>query len=95
VQTIDLYKVLKRMREEEEPFTITFVSYSEQKKEGGELKTFQNQLVGPLKKNTNDRLMIGLEDIESGEVRHIYIHTIIEVLFSNAELFKTKLHERI
>jgi hypothetical protein len=82
MREIDFYTALKTIiRQDKEPFTIIFTKLLLDKNEGGAIRVLENQVQGPLKKNHNQEYMIGLKDIQTDEVRHIYIHTILEVVF--------------
>lgn len=74
------------------PFTVIFTKLSLDRNEGGELRTLENQLQGPLRKNMNDRFMLGLKDTETDELRHIYLHTILEVITAEGQLINLKLN---
>lgn len=91
VQPINLYEVAQKMRDATEPFTVVFVSVSLQRNEGGERTELHNQLTGPLKKNMNSRYMIGLKDYITGVIRHIYLHSILEVGFRTGEYYNVTL----
>jgi hypothetical protein len=91
LQEIDFYHGIKKLQNANEPFTVVFTALSFQKNEGGERKELHNQKTGPLRKNMNDRYMIGLQDDKSGEIRHIYLHTILEIGLATGEYYKLKL----
>lgn len=95
MKEIDLYTALSIMRKAVVPFMITFTELSLSQNEGGVLRTLSNQLVGPLKKNMNAKVMIGLRDQTTDVIRHIYIHSILEVLMGTGEHYKITLHEKI
>lgn len=91
-KTIDIYAALRRITEGEETFTVIFTSVNMSKNEGGQIITLDNQKVGAKRKNKNDRMMLGIEDARTGEHRHIYIHSILEIgINSTGEYFKLKL----
>lgn len=77
METIDFYAGLKQIRNSTEPFAVTFTKLSLTLNDGGERRTLTNQLPGPLRKNMNDKHMIGLKDADTDIVSHIYIHTIL------------------
>ena len=70
------------------PVTIVHTKISFDKNEGGERNILENQVVGPLKKNMNARFMIGLKDVNTEEIRHIYLHTITEIITAEGEHIK-------
>lgn len=84
MQEIPFYQGIKQIiYDSDEPFTVKFISFSISKNEGGEEKILENQLEGPLRKNHNENLMIGLKDADDEEnVKHIYLHSIIELINS-------------
>jgi len=89
MQEKDFYTALKEdIRGAEKPFTIVHTQLSLAKNSGGQLNILENQLPGALKKNMNDKYMIGLKDAETGKERHIYIHTILEVITFEGKHYK-------
>jgi len=91
MQEIDFYTALRTIiRQDKEPFTIIFTELSLSKNEGGAIRVLEKQIQGPNQKNINDKYMIGLEDTVTGEIRHIYIHCILEVIFNDVH-YKLKL----
>ena len=75
-----------------EPFSITFVKCNLSKNEGGQIETLHRQLSGPKKKNVNDKYMIGLQNVDTGEIIHIYIHSILSIKLHNNHKFKLVLN---
>jgi hypothetical protein len=89
MQEIEFYIALKQfIRQDKDPFTIIFVELSLLKNEGGARRVLENQVQGPLKKNQNSEYMIGLKDVQTDEVRHIYLHTILEVITKDGNHYK-------
>lgn len=88
---ISVYKAIERLREAQDPFTVVFTSVNLSQNEGGQRTTLENQLVGPKRKNQNEKLMIGLQDFNTRAMRHIYIHSILEIGLATGEYFKLKL----
>ena len=80
---IDFYTALKLIRQENVPYSVIFTELSLTKNEGGNLRRLDNQIEGANQKNINDKYMIGLQDIETGQIRHIYIHTILQLIINN------------
>jgi hypothetical protein len=89
---LDFYEGLKIIRKATEPMDITYVSLSLSKNEGGELKTLFRQLPGPIKKNTNSKYMIGLQNADTGELVHIYIHSLLSIKLSDNREYKLVLN---
>ena len=44
-----------------------------------------------MRKNQNKRYMLGLKDANTEEVRHIYLHTILEIVTAEGKHIKLKL----
>ena len=88
MQEIDFYKAIALMRKETLPFTVVFVHLSLSKNEGGGLDKLENVLVGALKKNMQARFMIGFKDPKGLEIRHIYLHSILELKLQTGEHYK-------
>ncbi len=89
---IDFYQCLKRIRSEQSPFSIKHVKLSLNKNEGGEANWLEQVKTGPNRNNINSDIMIGFENT-AGEIRQIYIHSILEVQFpSTGEHFKLRLN---
>ena len=82
VEELDFYTGLHRIRHSKEPFAITFVKLSLTKNEGGEKRTIEGVIPGPIRDNMNANDMIGFIDKE-GFNFHVYIHSILEVKFGN------------
>jgi len=80
---IDFYQALKLIRQDNIPYFVIFTELSLTKNEGGALRKLDNQIEGANQKNINDKYMIGLQDIETGQIRHIYIHTILQLIINN------------
>ena len=81
MQEQDFYTAInEHIYKAKEPFTVIFTKLSLERNEGGELRTLENQLQGPLKKNMNSRFMVGLKDMQTNKERHIYLHTILEII---------------
>lgn len=76
------------MRRETLPFTVVFTELSLTKNEGGALCKLENQLTGPLRKNMNAKYMIGLIDDITKDIRHIYMHTIQQIILQTGEHYK-------
>ncbi len=93
MQETDFYETIKeQIHKTTEPFTVIFTKLSLSKNEGGELQRLENQLPGPLRKNQNVRYMIGLKSVDDPEdVKHIYMHCILEIINSKGEHFKLQL----
>jgi len=89
---LDFYEGLKIIRKATEPIDITFVGLSLQKNEGGQVKTLHRQLLGPLKKNMNEKYMIGLKNADTDEAVHIYIHTLLSIRLHNNLEYKLVLN---
>ena len=93
MQEKDFYTALKDIRKTKEPVTIIFTKLSLSKNEGGQRDVLKNVIPGPLRKNTKDEYMIGFVSADNkDEVKHIYIHTILEYINSKGEHFKLKLN---
>jgi hypothetical protein len=88
MQEIDFYKAIAIMRKQVVPFTVVFTELSLKNNEGGPIHTLSNQLVGPLRKNMNAKYMIGLADEKTKEIRHIYMHTILQLALGTGEHYK-------
>ena len=89
MQEKDFYTALKDdIRNAEKPVTIVHTQLSLTKNSGGQLNVLENQLPGAIKKNMNSEYMIGLKDADSGKERHIYIHTILEVITYDGKHYK-------
>jgi len=81
MQEIDFYEALRMyIRQSQTPITVIYTSYSESKNEGGQIKTLENVVQGPVKNNVNDEYMIGLKSVETNQIVHIYIHSILEII---------------
>ena len=92
IPEIDFYRALnEHIYKAKQPFSVTFTKISLDKNEGGDLRVLTNQKVGPLQDNKNKRFMIGLQDVISGKLRHIYLHTILFIELFDGQKFKLKL----
>lgn len=91
MQEISVYKAIAILRQAEEPFTVVFINVSLSHNEGGKKETLANQLIGAKRKNMNERLMIGLEDFATRQIRHIYIHSILEIGLATGQYYKLTL----
>ncbi len=84
---------LKEIRQTKEPIIIIFTKLSLSENKGGKREVLKDVLPGPLRKNIQDEFMIGFVSSENkDEVKHIYIHTILEYVNSKGEHFKLKLN---
>ncbi len=83
--------IKKHIYNAEKPFTVIHTKLSFDKNSGGERNVLENQLPGPLKPNQNARFMLGLKDADSDEIKHIYLHTITEIITAEGEHIKLKL----
>jgi len=85
----NVYEVVAEMRKSEIPFTVVFTHVNISKNEGGARDILENQISGPKRHNQNERLMIGLADVNNpNNIRHIYIHSILEVHYQNGTSHK-------
>jgi len=92
MQEKDFYTALAEIRKSTEPLTIIFTKLSLEKNEGGQREVLADVLPGPTRKNSNDKYMIGFVNADDkDEVKHIYIHTILEYIVGG-EHFKLKLN---
>ncbi len=91
IQEIDFYQCLKRIRREQSPFSIKHTKLSLEKKEGGETNWLEQVKTGPNRNNINSDVMIGFENT-AGQIRQIYIHSILEVQFATGEHYRLKLN---
>ena len=83
IQEIDFYEALKIIRTSKEPFNIVHTKLSLSKNEGGERNVLEHVVQGANRKGENDEMMLGLES-QDGETKHIYIHTILELVTKEA-----------
>ena len=89
MQEKDFYTALSDIRKSEEPMTIIFTKLSLEKNKGGQREVLENVIPGPTKKNVRDEYMIGFQSIDNdSEIKHIYIHTILEYVTAKGEHFK-------
>jgi len=89
MEEIDFYTALKIIRNTETPLTIIFTKLSLSQNEGGQRDSLENVLPGPLKKNVREEYMIGFVSQDNlDEVKHIYIHTILEFISSEGKHYK-------
>ena len=88
---IPVYQAIERLRTAEDPFTVIFTRVNLAKNEGGPIETLKDQIVGPKQKNINEQLMIGLRDCNTNQIRHIYIHSILNIGLATGEYYKLKL----
>ncbi len=92
MQEGDFYTVIREHVETAtKPFTVIFTELSLSKNEGGAIGTLENVVKGPLRKNQNQRYMIGLKKPD-GQVVHIYLHTILELVTATGLHYKLKLN---
>jgi hypothetical protein len=87
MQELDFYEGLKIIRNSQKPFTVVHTELSLTKNEGGQRAALENVVQGPLRKNMNQEYMIGLQN-PAGDVRHIYIHTITELITADGNHYK-------
>lgn len=83
IKEIDFYDALKIIRTSTEPFNIVHTKLSLSKNEGGERNVLEHVVQGANRKGANDEMMIGLESLD-GITKHIYIHTILELITKEA-----------
>ena len=88
---IDFYEALRMIRKASKPFSVRHVECSLDKNEGGKLNWIEQVTLGPNKKNQYSDILIGFQNTEGG-IRQIYIHSIVEVIFSTGEHYRLKLN---
>lgn len=82
MQELDFYEGLKIIRNSKTPVTVIHTELSLSKNKGGNISVLENVVKGPLKHNMHEEMMIGLQK-EDGDVKHIYIHSILEIVNEN------------
>ncbi len=79
MQELNFYTALNLIRQNDKPFSIVFIKYSETKKEGGQIRMLADVKTGPLKKTKNKNYMIAFIDANH-KINNIYIHSIIQYI---------------
>ena len=88
---MDFYEALARIRREVEPFSVRHVEMSLVDERGGDLNWIEQVTLGPNRKHRFSNLTLGLQN-KAGEIRQVYIHSLVEVQFATGEHYRLQLN---